>query len=83
MIAAQKAVSDDSVKEMRALVNDLIQRGIPGGYYDMGHYIESGALGFKQDPELALKYYRKSADMGKGLDPATGRPLVAKDNSGR
>lgn len=64
MIAAQKAVSDDSVKEMRVLVNDLIQRGIPGGYYDMGHYIESGALGFKQDPELALKYYRKSADLG-------------------
>jgi hypothetical protein len=64
MIAAQKAASDDSVKEMRALVNDLIQRGIPGGYYDMGHYIESGALGFKQDPELALKYYRKSADIG-------------------
>ena len=64
MIAGQKAVSDDPVKEMRTLVNDLIQRGIPGGYYDMGHYIEAGALGFKQDPELALKYYRKSTDMG-------------------
>lgn len=64
MIAAEKVVSDDPVKEVRALVNDLIQRGIPGGYYDMGHYIEAGALGFKQDPEAALKYYRKSADMG-------------------
>jgi TPR repeat protein len=64
MIAAKKAASDDPVKEMRDLVNELIERGIPGGYYDMGHYIESGALGFKQDPELALKYYRKSADMG-------------------
>lgn len=64
MIASQQAFSDDPVAEMQALVNDLIQRDIPGGYYDMGHYIESGALGFKQDPELALKYYRKSADMG-------------------
>lgn len=64
MIAAQRAISDDPVKEMRGLVNELIQRGIPGGYYDMGHYIEAGSLGFKQDPELALKYYRKSADMG-------------------
>lgn len=64
MIAAQRAVSDDPVKEMHDLLDDLIKRGIPGGYYDMGHYIEAGALGFKQDPELALKYYRKSADMG-------------------
>lgn len=64
MIAEQKAVSEDPVKEIKDLVNDLIKRGIPGGYYDMGHYIESGALGFKQDPELALKYYRKSADLG-------------------
>ncbi len=74
MIAALKAVSEDPVKEMRDLLDDLIQRGIPGGYYDMGHYIEAGALGFKQDPELALKYYRRSADLGS----PDGQYLVGK-----
>lgn len=73
MIAAQKALSDDPVKEIRDLLDDLIKRGIPGGYYDMGHYVEVGALGFKPDPELALKYYRKSADMGS----PDGQYLVA------
>lgn len=74
MIAAQKAVSEDPIKEMRDLLDDLIRRGIPGGYYDMGHYVETGALGFKQDPELALKYYRRSADLGS----PDGQYLVGK-----
>lgn len=63
MIGKGHADSDDPVKETLDLTEDLIQRGIPGGYYDMGRYLESG-YGVKEDPELALKYYRKSADLG-------------------
>jgi len=63
MIGTGQADSDDPVKETLDLTEDLIQRGIPGGYYDMGRYLESG-YGVKEDPELALKYYRKAADLG-------------------
>jgi len=63
MIGKGQADSDDPVKETLDLTEDLIQRGIPGGYYDMGRYLENG-YGVKEDPELALKYYRKSADLG-------------------
>lgn len=63
MIGKGQADSDDPVKETLDLTEELIKRGIPGGYYDMARYIEHG-YGVKQDPELALKYYRKSADLG-------------------
>jgi len=63
MIGKDQADSDDPVKETLDLTEDLIKRGIPGGYYDMGRYLEAG-YGVKEDPELALKYYRKSADLG-------------------
>lgn len=64
MLASGEADTDSYVKEMYGLVSDLVDRGIPGGYYDMAFYIERGALGIKQDPELALKYFRKAADLG-------------------
>jgi len=63
MIGRGQAASDDPVKETLDLTQELIDRGIPGGYYDMGRYLEKG-YGVKQDAELALKYYRKSADLG-------------------
>jgi len=63
MIGKGQADSDDPVKETLDLTEDLIQRGIPGGYYDMGRYLERG-YGVKEDPELALKYFRKAADLG-------------------
>lgn len=64
MIAKGQAKTEDRRKEMFDLVDDLVKRGIPGGYYDMAFYIERGALGIKKDPELALKYFRKAADLG-------------------
>lgn len=73
MIGKGQADSDNPVKEMLDLTEDLTRRGIPGGYYDMGYYIEQG-YGVKQDPELALKYYRKSADLGS----PEGQYLVGK-----
>lgn len=63
MIGKGQAVSDDPVKETLDLTEDLIKRGIPGGYYDMGRYLERG-YGLKKDPDLARKYYRKAADLG-------------------
>ena len=63
MLGEGTAHSQDIVKETLDLTDDLIKRGIPGGYFDMGIYLERG-YGMKQDKDLALKYYRKSADMG-------------------
>ena len=73
MIGNGQAVSDDPVKETLDLTEDLIRRGIPGGYYDMGRYLAKG-YGVKQDADLALKYYRKSADLGS----PEGQYLVAE-----
>ncbi|WP_434628633.1 SEL1-like repeat protein [Chromobacterium sp. CV08] len=63
MIGKGHAWSADPVKETLDLTEELIRQGVPGGYYDMARYIEAG-YGVKQDPELALRYYRKSADLG-------------------
>ena len=64
MLGEGTAHSEDIVKETLDLTDELIKRGIPGGYYDMGLYLERG-YGMKQDKELALKYYRKSADLAR------------------
>ena len=63
MLGEGTAHSEDIVKETLDLTDELIKRGIPGGYFDMGLYLERG-YGMKQDKDLALKYYRRSADMG-------------------
>ena len=86
MLGEGTAHSQDIVKETLDLTDDLILRGIPGGYYDMGLYLERG-YGLKQDKDLALKYYRKSADMGSPegqyvvaelLAPIDNAPEVAR-----
>ncbi len=63
LIQSGKTPSADRRKEVLDLTESLIARGIPSGYYAMGWYVERG-YGVKADPELALKYYRKSADLG-------------------
>jgi uncharacterized protein len=63
MLESGQAQSADPVNEVIDLVQDLIKRGIPSGYYGMGWYLEHG-FGVKADAELAFKYYRKSADLG-------------------
>jgi hypothetical protein len=45
------------------LVDQLIKAGVPGGYYDMGHYLELG-YGVKRDAVAARRHFRKAADMG-------------------
>ncbi|RIX46296.1 MAG: sel1 repeat family protein [Rhodocyclales bacterium GT-UBC] len=63
MIIRGDAYSDNPRKEVIDLTEDLIKRGIPGGFYDMAYYLETG-YGVKQDKELARKYQRKAADLG-------------------
>ena len=63
LIQSGKAPSTDRPRDVIDLTEELIARGIPSGYYAMGWYLERG-YGVKTDPELALKYYRKSADLG-------------------
>ncbi|NWK80156.1 DUF6396 domain-containing protein [Aquitalea sp. LB_tupeE] len=72
MIGKGQAWTADPVKETLDLTEELIHQGVPGGYYDMARYIEAG-YGVKQDQELALRYYRKAADLGS----PEGQYLVA------
>ncbi|CAD6554956.1 hypothetical protein LMG27952_05720 [Paraburkholderia hiiakae] len=57
------AQSPDAPNETIDLVEQLIAAGIPGGYYDMGHYLELG-YGVKKDENKARVYFRKAADLG-------------------
>lgn len=73
LIAQKQAISTTPIAETLNLTEELIQRGIPGGYYDMGRYIERG-YGVASDKTLALKYFRKAADLGS----PDGQFLVGK-----
>ena len=55
--------SDRPSKEVIDIVEELIATGVPGGYYDMGHYLELG-YGVKQDTSRAHAYFRRAADLG-------------------
>lgn len=63
MLKKGQAQSPNPIKESVDLVEDLIQRGIPGGYYDMGSYLMQG-YGVVGDFDLGQRYYRKAADLG-------------------
>ncbi|SDH02383.1 hypothetical protein SAMN05216466_106400 [Paraburkholderia phenazinium] len=86
LVSRGSATSPDAPKETIDLVEQLIKQGVPGGYYDMGHYLELG-YGVKQDPEKALRYFRKAADLGspegqfyvaEKLSPVDAAPEIAK-----
>ncbi|VWB28861.1 putative lipoprotein [Burkholderia lata] len=63
LISQGLADSPDAGTEVVDLGMKLVKQGIPGGYYDIGHYLETG-YGLKQDAEGALQYFRKAADLG-------------------
>ena len=50
-------------KEAVDLAMQLVHDGIPGGYYDLAHYLETG-YGVQQDVGAAMRYFRKAADLG-------------------
>jgi TPR repeat protein len=57
------ADSPNAPTETVDLAMQLIKQGIPSGYYDIGHYLETG-YGLKPDADAALHYFRKAADLG-------------------
>ena len=46
------------------LSQQLIDAGVATGYFFVGIFLQQGSAGLKQDPEMALRYYRKAADQG-------------------
>ncbi|VUS33454.1 sel1 repeat family protein [Klebsiella pasteurii] len=75
-----------SSHERLRLSQQLIDAKIAAGYYFIAIYLEYGAAGLAQDPEMALRYYRKAADegspqaqayVGEKLFPAKMAPQVA------
>ncbi|AWI52076.1 hypothetical protein DEH84_00395 [Aquabacterium olei] len=81
-----QAVSATPVTERVNLVEDLIRRGIPGGYFDMGQFLRSG-YGVKRDSEAGMQYIRKAADLGNPeaqywigvqLSPITKAPEIGR-----
>jgi TPR repeat protein len=50
-------------RESIELASLLIDQGVPTGYYDIGYYLNLG-YGLKQNKEMALRYFRKAADLG-------------------
>ncbi|RMS84602.1 Sel1 repeat-containing protein [Pseudomonas savastanoi] len=63
LIAQGVVDSSNRSKEVLDIVKNLIAQGIPGGYYDMGHYLEIG-YGVKKDIPSARAYLRRAADLG-------------------
>ena len=81
LVSTGQASSPHAATETIGLVERLIAAGIPGGYYDMGHYLELG-YGVKQDERKARIYYRKAADLGSPEAQAyVGKLLGPKDRA--
>ena len=63
LLSTGKASSPDASKETIDLAEYYIAKGIPGSFYDMAHYLESG-YGVKQDITAARAFFRRAADLG-------------------
>jgi len=70
------ASSPDPSLETIDLVEQLIKASVPGGYYNMGHYLELG-YGVKLDEDKARRYFRKAADLGSPEAQAYVADLLA------
>ncbi|WP_374489661.1 sel1 repeat family protein [Zoogloea sp.] len=63
MMIRGQSDADDYISLPVTLAQNLIKRGIPQGYYDMGVLLSSG-YGVKGNDASALQYMRKAADLG-------------------
>jgi TPR repeat protein len=86
LVSEGLASSPDPSRETIDLVEQLIKAGVPGGYYNMGHYLELG-YGVRLDEDKARRYFRKAADMGSPeaqayvgelLSPLENAPDIAR-----
>jgi len=81
LVSEGSASSPDPEKETIDLAEQLIKAGVPGGYYDMGHYLELG-YGVKRDEDKARRYFRKAADLGSPEAQAyVGNLLAPRDKA--
>ncbi|MDR5751413.1 MULTISPECIES: sel1 repeat family protein [unclassified Caballeronia] len=81
LVSAGQASSPHAATEAVDLAEQLIAAGIPGGYYDMGHYLQLG-YGVKQDEKKARIYIRKAADLGsREAQYYVGDLLSGKDHA--
>jgi hypothetical protein len=85
LVSTGLADSPNAQTEAVDLAVQLVKQGVPGGYYDIAHYLELG-YGLKQDSVTALRYFRKAADLGSAdaqyylaekLFPVDAAPEVA------
>ncbi|WP_256578893.1 DUF6396 domain-containing protein [Pseudomonas sp. VI4.1] len=63
LLSTGQASSPHASKETIDLAEYFVEKGIPGAYYDMAHYLEVG-YGVKQDVVASKAYFRRAADMG-------------------
>jgi TPR repeat protein len=63
MLMRGQSDADDAETLPVEITLDMIQRGIPRGYFNMGALLNRG-YGVEQDKKASLKYYRKAADLG-------------------
>jgi len=63
LITQGLVLAPEGRKEAVDLAMQAVREGIPGGYYDIGHFLEIG-YGVQQDAAAALRYFRKAADLG-------------------
>ncbi|AQV94467.2 sel1 repeat family protein [Cupriavidus necator] len=86
LVSEGSASSPDPEKESIVLAEQLIEAGVPSGYYDIGHYLLHG-YGLKQDEDMARRFIRMSADLGNVdaqfyvanlLAPADMAPEIAR-----
>lgn len=63
LLVTGRASSPDAAKEVIDLVEYYVEKGIPGAYYDMAHYLETG-YGVKQNVAASRAFFRRAADMG-------------------
>ncbi|MGQ7817230.1 SEL1-like repeat protein [Metapseudomonas furukawaii] len=57
-------------EERLRLSQELMDAGVASGYYFVGLFLQRGSAGLREDPEMALRYYRKAADEGSALAQA-------------
>jgi hypothetical protein len=65
----------------------LISEGVATGYYFVGIFLQQGSAALKEDPDMALRYFRKAADegsaqaqeyVGEKLAPSNMAPDIAR-----
>ncbi len=75
-----RGVPQDVEKAIQ-LTEDLMRKGVPAAWDNMGAYYMGGLGGLKQDATVAYAFWQKAADMGsKSAQAYLGKKLMAIDD---